>query len=168
MNNNEARRELEKLFGKICFIEKLGLRYIPPSKRKKIKGYSKYDDMLTYHHIHERHLGGKATVENGAIVRGYNHKWLHSLPEREKQLVNQAMQNYKASVLKARQNGVDIRPEDILSPEDIQEILAMTALSPLDLDTEKRKEKFNRAKQKRETRQLIDDALYGEWEDEER
>ena len=168
MSNNGARRELERLFGKICFIEKLGIRYIPPKERKKIKGYSKYDDLLTYHHIHERHLGGKATVENGAIVRGYNHRWLHSLPEHEKQLVNQAMQEYKASVLRARQNGVDIRPEDILTPEDLQEVIEMTNLATINPEAKRKRQKFNRAKQKRETQQLIDDALYGEWEDEER
>lgn len=168
MSNNGARRELERLFGKICFIEKLGIRYIPPKERKKIKGYSKYDDMLTYHHIQERHLGGKATVENGAIVRGYNHKWLHSLPEHEKQLINQAMQEYKASVLRAKQNGVDIRPEDILTPEDLQEVIEMTTLATLNTEVKRKRQKFNRAKQKRETQQLIDDALYGEWEDEER
>ena len=168
MSNDSARRELERLFGKICFIEKLGIRYIPPRERKKIKGYTKYDDILTYHHIQERHLGGKATVENGAIVRGYNHRWLHSLPEHEKQLINQAMQEYKASVLRARQNGVDIRPEDILTPEDLQEVIEMTNLSTLNTEVKGKRQKFNRAKQKRETQQLIDDALYGEWEDEER
>lgn len=164
--NDAARRDLERLFGKICFIEKLGIRYIPPKDRKKLKGYSKYDDVITYHHIQERHTGGKATVENGALVRGYNHKWLHSLPDREKQLVNDAMQEYKASVLRAKSKGVDIQPEDILTPEDLYQVLQFAKITNLAQFQNKRNQKFNRAKEKQEARRIIEEALYGDEEDE--
>lgn len=165
-SNKSARQELERLFGKICFIETLGIRYIPKNQRKRIKGYTKYDDVLTYHHIEERQNGGKATLENGALVRGYNHKWLHSLPEAEKQLVNEAMQKYKASVFRAINRGVDIRPEDIISIEDLTEVVQMTTLAVN--NTTRKKLKFNRAKKKRETQRLIDEALYEEYEEDER
>lgn len=164
MGNSEARKELERIFGKICFIEKLGIRYIPPKERKRIKGYTKYDDMLTYHHIVEKQNGGKSTIENGAIVRGYNHRWLHSLSEQEKQLINEAMQTYKASVLRAVNKGIEIKPEDIISQEDLYDVLKMTSLAfnSKEIDKKKRKEKFNRAKEKKKTQQLINDALYGD------
>ena len=58
-SNRSARMELERLFGKICMIEELGIRNIPKNKRRKIKVYTKYDDVLTYHHIHEKQFGGK-------------------------------------------------------------------------------------------------------------
>lgn len=168
MGNDTARRELERLFGKICFIEKLGIRYIPPKERKKIKGYTKYDDVLTYHHIFERQYGGKATVENGAIIRGYNHRWLHSLPEHEKQLINQALQEYKISVLRARANGIEIGAEDLVDIQDLLEVVHMTTIVMEDRNKIRKKQKFNRAKEKRKTQQMIDEALYGEYEDDER
>lgn len=104
-DNKSARMELERIFGKICMIEEAGIRYIPKEKRKKIKGYTKYDEVLTYHHIKEKHTGGKATFENGALIRGYNHRWLHSLPEEEKELVNQQLQEYKMRIMALQGNG---------------------------------------------------------------
>ena len=104
-DNKSARMELERIFGKICMIEEAGIRYIPKEKRKKIKGYTKYDEVLTYHHIKEKHTGGKSTFENGALIRGYNHRWLHSLPEDEKELVNQQLQEYKMRIMTLQGNG---------------------------------------------------------------
>lgn len=167
MSNDSARRELERLFGKICFIEKLGIRYIPPRERKKIKGYTKYDDILTFHHISEKHLGGKANAENGALIRGYNHRWLHSLPEHDKQLINEALQEYKISVLKARANGIEIGADDLVDIKDLLSVIHMTTLAVSEQEKKKKKPKFNRAKHKRETHQLIDEALYGENDDNE-
>ena len=54
-SNKSARQKLEKLYGKKCMIEELGIRYIPKKERRKIKGYTKYDECLTFHHIKEKH-----------------------------------------------------------------------------------------------------------------
>ena len=35
-SNSSSRQALEIIFGKICFIEALGIRYIPPKERRKI------------------------------------------------------------------------------------------------------------------------------------
>ena len=70
-SNKSARQELERLFGKKCMIEELGIRYIPKKQRRTIKGYTKYDECLTYHHIKEKHEGGKATADNGGLIMGY-------------------------------------------------------------------------------------------------
>ena len=94
-SNREVRQELERVFGKVCMIEELGIRYIPKDKRRKLKGYTKFDDTLTYHHIKEKHFGGTATLENGALIRGYNHRWLHSLEPAQREKINQAIQKYK-------------------------------------------------------------------------
>ena len=67
-SNKSARQELERLFGKRCMIEELGIRYIPKKERRKIKGYTKYDDCLTFHHIKEKQFRGKI----------YSRKWGYS------------------------------------------------------------------------------------------
>lgn len=164
-SNKSARQELERLFGKKCMIEALGIRYIPKKERRRIKGYTKYDECLTFHHIKERHNGGKATPENGALIKGYNHRWLHTLPDYQKEQINEALQQYKLSIL-AKRLEVEV-DENGHTKEVVEEI-------PLDFDpkdfieisvfsTEKKpkKKKFNRAKEKRKLQREIDEVLYG-------
>ena len=160
-SNKSARQELERLFGKKCMIEELGIRYIPKKERRKIKGYTKYDECLTFHHIVERHNGGKATPENGALVRGYNHRWLHTLPDYQKEQINEALQQYKLALLAKRievdENGhtkevieeipLDFNPEDFIT------------LPVFDTDKKPKKKKFNRAKEKRKFQKQVDEAL---------
>ena len=74
--NKSARQELERLYGKECFIEKLHLRK-EKQQRYTGKGQFKRMKQLTYHHIQMRKDGGKATVENGALLSTENHAWFH-------------------------------------------------------------------------------------------
>lgn len=165
-SNRTARQRLERIFGKICMIEQLGIRYIPKDERKKIKGYTKYDDMLTYHHIEERQFGGKATDENGALVRGYNHRWLHSLPEHHKQSVNNAMQEFKASIIyttgSTMESAEHIRMQmvdmDALKRLGAGEFTSIPAYDNTVEDYVKR-QKFNRPKVKRQTQRYIEDEM---------
>lgn len=163
-DNKSARRELERIFGKICMVEAAGIRYIPKEKRKKIKGYSRYDDVITYHHIHERAKGGKATVENGALVRGYNHRWLHSLSEEKKEEVNQRLIEFKVSTIQAL--GDKIFETHIASiPLEMDPAEEFDTIPVFDND---KKKKFNRAKTKREFQKQIDDYYMGLDDDDER
>lgn len=50
---------------------------------------------LTYHHILEKSRGGKATIENGAILSAENHTWLHQQSEEKKAELNNKFQEYK-------------------------------------------------------------------------
>ena len=160
-SNESARQELERLFGKKCMIEELGIRYIPKKQRRTIKGYTKYDECLTYHHIKEKHEGGKATAENGGLIRGYNHRWLHSLPTYQKEQINQAIQQYKLSILAKRleidkDGQVKELTEEIpldFNPEDFIEIPVF------DTETKPVKKKFNRAKVKRDFKRQVEEEL---------
>lgn len=143
-------------------IEELGIRIIPKSQRKRIKGYTKYDDVLTYHHIVEKQFGGKTTLENGALVRGYNHRWLHTLPPSQKEKINQAIQEYKMAIL----SGIASLDENgnITISFDFSEVERFIDSLP-NFSTEEpkiKKKKFNRAKEKRKLQREIDEVLYGE------
>lgn len=152
-DNKSARRELERVFGKICMIEAAGIRYIPKGKRRKLKGYTKYDEQITYHHIHEKSKGGKATFENGALARGYNHRWLHSLPEAQKEEVNQKLIEFKISTLQAIGDKIyETSIAEIPLEFDLEEEFDIIPV----FDTD-RKKKFNRAKQKRAMKREIDE-----------
>lgn len=143
-------------------IEELGIRIIPKSQRKRIKGYTKYDDVLTYHHILEKQFGGKTTLENGALVRGYNHRWLHTLPPAQREKINQAIQEYKIAIL----SGIASLDENgnITTSFDFSEVERFIDNLP-NFSTEEpkiKKKKFNRAKEKRKLQREIDEVLYGE------
>lgn len=156
-SNRAARIKLEHKYGKKCMIEALGIRYIPKSERRKIKGYNKYQDQLTFHHILEKSKGGKATEENGAVIKGYNHSWLHTLPESEKQQINQALQEYKLRIS-------TIEISDTLEVEgqelsfDFKDTIDIK-LHTITPEMNKKRKKFNRAKIKEETQKRIKEEL---------
>ena len=67
-SNKRAREELERLYGKECFIEKLHLRRDNKPRKYKSKSQMKKMKALTYHHVLPKSLGGKATIENGVLL----------------------------------------------------------------------------------------------------
>lgn len=100
---------------------------------------------LTYHHIVKREHGGRTTVENGALLSTENHQWFNkqTIPEQER--MNRIFQEYKLGVLELN-NGRVVQAE-IVRP-DIQEYDVI----PLEVDNRK----YNRARVKKETEQLIE------------
>lgn len=98
MSNKKARQALEKIYGKGCMMERAGIR--------KINGVKKQDRQITYHHLRPKRLGGQATVENGANLAKYNHEWLESLCEQQREKINNQLREYKASVIEFNTDGV--------------------------------------------------------------
>lgn len=87
-SNKKVKNELIRLYGNKCFIERLHLR---DTGNKRYRGCSQYKKMkqLTYHHIRMKKDGGKATIENGALLSAENHQWFHKQPkERQEQMNN--------------------------------------------------------------------------------
>ena len=72
-SNKKAKEEMIRLYGAECFIDRLHLR---PELSKVYTGkqadymrkHQQQLKRLTYHHIVERCKGGKATIENGALL----------------------------------------------------------------------------------------------------
>ena len=102
--NKRARQELERLYGKESFVKKLRLRerygeghtYMAKNQVKKAVWYR--GQQLTYHHILEKSKGGKATVENGALLSADDHQWFHKQSKERQAEMNQAFQDYKRGV----------------------------------------------------------------------
>lgn len=137
-SNKSAREELERLYGKECFIEKLHLRPNDKPRKYTSKGQLKRMKQLTYHHILERVRGGKATVENGAILSAENHIWFHQQSEQAQGYMNAVFQEYKRQANECRVVFV----EDLDLPYEIK---------PMEFSIEE-KRKYNRAKEKEELR----------------
>lgn len=162
--NSKARKQLKKIFGDGCFIERMGLR--------EIKGYRTIDRMITYHHIKKKSEGGRATVENGANLAWENHQWLHSLPEEEQDRVNEMIQNWKLAFVEMKGSGKVIQTgtidskldfSDLTSDEDCiiikLEETTKEQFEELQRQKENKRQKFNRSKIKRETKKLINEII---------
>ena len=94
MSNKSAKEKLIKLYGAECFIEKLHLRK-DTERHYTSKGQLKRMKQLTYHHIKMKKDGGKATVENGALLSNENHSWFHKQPKESQDKMNKKFQEYK-------------------------------------------------------------------------
>ena len=166
MKNRTCRNLLEQKYGKGCFMERAGIRKITleeEQKLKKIKGYKKFNRQITYHHIKQKSLGGEVSISNGANLAAYNHEWLHQQPPEVIDEINQKLQDFKLSIdmgcLSITDNGVTM--DNTMSVElDIKDCISIKVYDNTIEDKIKRHEKFNRAKEKRNTMKMIDDELY--------
>ena len=191
-SNRSARKELQRLCGKGCFFKRAGcekkiekLGYIKTFKTflKKMK-YSgkKISYQLTYHHLKHRSEGGETTVENGAVIEEVAHQYMHSLPRDQEEVVNDMIREFKMGYGIVSGNGeyVDGGVISLDFNELGEDTIDIPLYSGLILDKDKpqykkskrqkREEKIanlknpSRAKQKRETRELIEE----DWENDNR
>lgn len=154
-SNKKAKEKLIELYGPECFIEKLHLR--PDREPKRYTGKKK--DLirlkqLTYHHIREKRNGGRATIENGALLSHENHQWFNKQPPEAQRIMNQAFQDYKRSMNVAIMQGATVLDAQRLN-FDMSDCIEI----PLEKDTVETKRKYNRAKVNRYYQKIIDEEL---------
>lgn len=167
MSNKRAKERLIKLFGVQCFIDKLHLRKKDKDKKrgKKFKGSKKRRKILqnlTYHHIIERHLGGRATVENGALLSKENHEWFHKQPVSDQINMDRKFQEYKVNVLKQKgilnqfQEEFAVPKESLYNKSKKSEFKENLRIDNID---GRLPQKFNRAKRKENDRKIFSEYL---------
>lgn len=165
-SNKSVKEEMIRRYGAECFIERLKLRDTS-GLRYKGKGQYKKMKMLTYHHIRMKSKGGKATIENGALLSAENHAWFHQQPKADQERMNQQFQDLKRDIDNNYEPcEVQLVPEEEIElPADLNVITAnfekdsegKISIAP----QKKAKKKYNRAKQKRKTKRMIK-RYYGE------
>ena len=148
-SNKSAKQELIKRYGAECFIEKLRLRKDTTPRIYTSKGQKKRMKQLTYHHIRMRKDGGKATVENGALLSTENHQWFHKQSEAAQGYMNAMFQEYK-------------RQTDELKVVFVNELDLPFTVKAMEFNLDER-EKYNRAEKKREDQKIIN-KYYNELE----
>lgn len=136
MSNKKAKEKLIELYGAECFIEKLHLRVDTEPRKYTSKGQYKRMKQLTYHHIKEKRNGGKATVENGALLSEENHMWFNKQSKQEQKQMNELFQQYKQSI--------ECKVE-FVDNLDTRFSIASAIIVPEDLE----KAHYNRAREKR-------------------
>lgn len=173
-DNTKGRQQLERIYGKGCMFKKAhieeqieALRTIKTYKvflketkytGKKIR---QLEGNMTYHHLRHRSEGGKTNIENGSIINEMAHRYMHSLPRAEEEVINDMIRQFKMSggILVPNDKGIQVQqPIQIDLDFDMSDCITIPVYDTTKEEYEKRK-KFNRAKVKRETKQLIDDEL---------
>ena len=177
--NKSAKQELERVYGKGCMFKKAHIEEQIEALRT-IQTYRRFlyetrytgrkihllENNLTYHHLKHRSEGGKSTLENGAVIGELPHRYIHSLSRQEEEIINNMFREYKfklqGGILVPTETGIDMRdPIQIeleLNGED--GYIEIPAFDTTEQDLQKRR-KFNRAKEKRNIQELIDEEM--EW-----
>ena len=148
-SNKKVKEELIKLYGAECFIKKLKLRKDIESKRYKGKNQKERMKQLTYHHIKMKKDGGKATVENGALLSAENHAWFHKQSPQVQAYMNMMFQEYKKQSQECQVVFVDNLNLDF-------------TIHPMEFridEKELKRKKYDRAKEKHEFQKRIDEEL---------
>jgi len=115
-DNKSVKNALIRRYGAECFIEKLklrdtsGLRYRGRAHKHRMK-------TLTYHHIKKRSKGGKATIENGALLSAENHAWFHKQPKESQEIMNNMFQQYKREIDGKLFDRIEVEFVDLEEPQ---------------------------------------------------
>ena len=149
-SNKRAKEELIRIYGAECFIEKLKLRKNVKPIRYKSKAQMKKMKQLTFHHIKMRKDGGRATVENGALLSAENHAWFHQQSSKDQTQMNAMFQEYKKQYQEC----------EVIFVDDLDLSFEIKAMEFCIDEKEQKKEKYNRAKEKREFQKRVDE----EWD----
>lgn len=163
LKNSTGRKLLEQRYGSGCFMERAGIRIITDkeeSKRKKIKGYKKINRTITYHHIKEKHSGGEVSIENGANLAAYNHKWLHKQSPEVIDEINHKLQEFKLSIDMAKLEIDDERLDfNKLGNLELKESIDDFIIIPLyenTIEQNERRNKFETDKEKNNKKNMIE------------
>lgn len=159
-SNKKVKEALIRRYGNKCFIERLHLR---DTKGMKYKGCGQYKrmKMLTYHHIKMKKDGGRATIENGALLSAENHQWFHKQPQKAQDMMNDMFQELKREI--------DAQELDV---EEVEEIECPFDIKCAELWVEDNhvqvklleKEKITRDKERRKEKREMQ-RIKKEWED---
>lgn len=135
-SNKKRREELERIFGEGSMFQKAKTEeYI--STLPKIKGYRRFlkerhfttkelrklTKRMNYHHLEHRADGGTTTIENGAVVNEAEHRYIHSLPRNQEEIINNHIRKWKADFISMTTDGIiDHKEVDIDLNQDFIEI----------------------------------------------
>lgn len=150
-SNKAAREALEKIYGSKCMIHE-GIRKITGinAKKNRYKGKS-ISRQLTYHHLKAKRDGGRATIENGALLCRVCHDWLEEQSPKDRNRLNQELRAYKARECK------------VVLVDDLGVDLGFS-VTPAIFNTDSLDRSYNRASKKEKDRkeafrQMEDDGI---------
>lgn len=109
MSNNKRKREqLEQIYGKGSMFQKAkteeyietlprikGIKQYVKERKYSGKQLQKLTAEMQYHHMKHKSEGGKTTLENGAVVSGLEHQYMHAQPRPYEEIMNEHIRQWK-------------------------------------------------------------------------
>lgn len=159
-SNRKVRIALASVFGSGCmfkkshaeeFVEKLGkittYKKFKEQKHYTAKDVKRLEAVMTLHHLKHRSEGGETSARNGAIINELAHRYMHSLPRSQEEIINDYIREWKKRYYE--QCEVEL-VDDLEEPIEID-------MSEFYVGKQLKVRKFERAKAKQETKELIDE-----------
>jgi hypothetical protein len=136
------------------FVEKLGTikTYKTYKEKTKYKSHKikQLESIMTLHHFQHRADGGSTSAENGAIINELAHRYMHSLPRNQEEIINDYIREWKKR---------NFGKCEIMIVDDIEKCDFEIDLAEVELEKELIIKPFNRAKNKRETKKAYEEYL---------
>ena len=171
-DNKHKREQLEEIYGRGSMFQKSKAEeYVETLPR--IKGIKKYIQerrysgtqmaklitQMQYHHMKHKSEGGKTTIENGAVVNGLEHQYMHSLPRPQEEIINNHIRQWKVDFMTFTTERV-INTEEITTqqPTETIEIQVQNYFG----FSKKQLRRMRRRQEKRELREMIERYERGE------
>lgn len=97
MSNQPTKEQLKLLYGCRCMLTGIQTQN------------------LTYHHILKKEYGGKQTTDNGALLIGAIHKWIHEQEDNETfWLIMECLILYKKCLDENRKDLIKLYEEEVM------------------------------------------------------
>jgi len=110
--NKRKREELERIYGKGSMFQKAkteeyietlprikGIKQYVKERKYSGKQLQKLMAEMQYHHMKHLSEGGKTTLENGAVVSGLEHQYMHSQPRPYEEIMNEHIRQWKVDFM---------------------------------------------------------------------
>lgn len=170
-SNKTKREELEKIYGKGSMFQKAKTEeYI--STLPKIKGYKKFVEekhftskeikalkkRMNYHHLQHKAEGGATSIENGAVIDELEHRYIHSLPRNQEEIINNHIRQWKLdfitltteAVIDSEEISIDLNHDFIEIP--VKEYKGLTKKELIQKQRRKEKREMQKLKKEYEER----------------
>lgn len=136
------------------FVEKLGTiktyKRFKQEKRYTGKKAKRLEQTMTLHHLQHCSEKGSTSVENGAIINELAHRYMHSLPRNQEEIINDYIREWKKR---------NFGKCEIMIVDDIEKCDFEIDFAEVELEKELIIKPFNRAKNKRETKKAYEEYL---------
>lgn len=156
-SNKQVHNELARIYGNKCMFLASHCdtaQYKKYKARYKSRELQKLIRRITVHHLRHRSEGGSTTVKNCSLISELAHRYIHTLPRDEEEIINNKIRQYKeCKVELADDISTDIDLHyGLLQNGKVIEVSSMSRSERIERDRRKAKKEFQRIKKEWEDR----------------
>ena len=113
---------------------------------------------MNYHHLQHKAEGGATSIENGAVIDELEHRYIHSLPRNQEEIINNHIRQWKLdfitltteAVIDSEEISIDLNHDYIEIP--VKEYKGLTKKQLIQKQRRKEKRELQKLKKEYEER----------------